>query len=482
MNSTIRPVFFALALASSLAAQQPFASGNLVVVRVGAGATALTSAAQQVFVNEYTPTGTLVQSIALPTVQNGRTAAFTLSGTATSEGQLNLSNDGRYFSLAGYNATPGTANPGSSSVTAAARVVARFDSTGTMDTTTVVTNAFSSGAVRSAVTEDGSGFWVAGSNSGVQHVTFGTFTSTAASTGTPTNLRNLCIFNGQLYASSASGTSHGLSTVGVGVTPAGGAVSLLPGFSSVAGPSPYDFFFTSPNTCYIADDRATASGGGIQKWVQSNGTWSLAYTLSPSGTSVRSISGSIDNGVVTIYATSTTTTGNAIVSVVDNGAGSTFSTIATADANTVLRGIRVMRPRGSAVISGVGSPTTQGLVPTIGTTAVPTIGNPNFAITGGNFPAFSLGAVLIKVGNLTSGLPLPGAPAGCLLYVNLPEDILAGAFSDANGTASYGLPVPYDPYFIGLKVGAQWLVLDPGFTNPLPLSSSPGLQLILGGG
>jgi hypothetical protein len=69
-----------------------------------------------------------------------------------------------------------------------------------------------------------------------------------------------------------------------------------------------------------------------------------------------------------------------------------------------------------------------------------------------------------------------------LLYVNLPEDILAGAFSDANGTASYGLPVPYDPYFIGLKVGAQWLVLDPGFTNPLPLSSSPGLQLILGGG
>ena len=68
MNRTIRPVFLALALTSSLAAQQPFASGNLVVVRVGAGATALTSAAQQVFVNEYTPTGALVQSIALPTL------------------------------------------------------------------------------------------------------------------------------------------------------------------------------------------------------------------------------------------------------------------------------------------------------------------------------------------------------------------------------------------------------------------------------
>ena len=216
--------------------------------------------------------------------------------------------------------------------------------------------------------------------------------------------------------------------------------------------------------------------------MQTNGTWSLAYTLAPTGTSVRSISGSIDNGVVTIFATTSTTSGNAILSVVDTGASSTFSTVVTADTNTVLRGIRVMRPRGSVVLSGTGSPTSQSLVPTIGTTAVPTIGNPSFAITGGNFPAFGLGVVIVKVGELTPGLPLPGAPAGCLLYVNLPEDILAGAFADANGVASYGLPLPYDPFFIGLKVGAQWLVLDSGFSNPLPLSSSPGMQMILGGG
>lgn len=482
MNRTIRTLSIALAITVSLAAQQPFAAGNLVVVRVGNGAAALTSAAQPVFVNEYTPAGLPVQSIALPIAQNGRTAALTLSGTAASEGQLNLSNDGRYFSFAGYNAAPGAANPGASAVTAAARVVARLDATGALDTTTVVTNSFSSGAIRSAVTEDGSSFWLAGSNSGVQHVSFGAFTSTAASSGTPTNLRNLCIFSGQLYTSSASSTNHGISTVGVGVTPAGGAISLLAGFSSTAGPSPYDFFFAGQNTCYIADDRAAASGGGIQKWVRTNGTWSLAYTLAPTGTSVRSISGSIDNGVVTIYATTTATTANAILSVVDTGATSTFSTIVTADTNTVLRGIRVMRPRGSAVISGNGSPTSQSLVPTIGTTSVPTIGNPNFAITGSNFPAFGLGVVIIKVGDLTSGLPLPGAPAGCLLYVNLPEDILAGAFADANGAASYGLPLPYDPFFIGLKVGAQWLVFDAGFSNPLPLSSSPGLQMILGGG
>jgi hypothetical protein len=474
-------ILASIAVALQLAvAQTPFTEGNLVAIRVGSGAGALTNAATPVFLDEYSRTGTLVRSVALPTVTAGRTAACTLSGTATSEGHLNLSTDGSYLSLAGYSAALGTANPGSLTVTNAARVVARVDMGGNVDTTTLLTNTFSSGTVRSAITEDGVNFWVCGSNSGVQLTQFGGFTATAASTGTPTNLRSLVVYNGQLFASSASGTSFGISTVGTGMPTTAEAITLAPGFPNVAGPSPYDFFFVGPDTCYLCDDRSSATGGGIQKWTRAGGVWSLAYTLSPSNTSVRSISGSVDAGVVTLYATSTTTSGNAILSVVDAGPTSTFSTVATAPTNTVLRGIRFLRPRGRVVTSGVGSPSSNSLVPTIAATAVPSIGNAAFALTSTNCPPFTLAAVIIKVGALTNGYGLLGAPPGCLLYVALPEDILAGAFTDVAGNAQYSLPLPNDPFFVGLRVGAQWLAVDYALPYTIPVASSQGLEFVIG--
>ncbi|MBD2767718.1 hypothetical protein IC235_07410 [Hymenobacter sp. BT664] len=42
-------------------------------------------------------------------------------------------------------------------------------------------------------------------------------TTTALSTGTPTNNRALNIFGGNLYVSSASGSSFGVSQVGTGL-------------------------------------------------------------------------------------------------------------------------------------------------------------------------------------------------------------------------------------------------------------------------
>ena len=76
------------------------------------------------------------------------------------------------------------------------------------------------------------------------------------------------------------------------------------------------FFFADANTLYVADDRATAAGG-IQKWALAGGTWTLAYTLSP-GTNVgcRGLSGTVDNGVVTLYATTTAALAQ-VVRVVD---------------------------------------------------------------------------------------------------------------------------------------------------------------------
>jgi len=48
-----------------------FTAGNIIVYRVGDGSGSLVLSGNPVFLDEYTPSGTLVQSIALPTSVNG---------------------------------------------------------------------------------------------------------------------------------------------------------------------------------------------------------------------------------------------------------------------------------------------------------------------------------------------------------------------------------------------------------------------------
>lgn len=155
------------------------------------------------------------------------------------------------------------------------------------------------------------------------------------------------IFNGQLYASSASGTFLGVSTVGTGEpTIAGsGALTLLPGMPTTGTHSSYDFWFKDANTLYVADDGSAASGGGIQKWLLTAGTWSLTYTLLNNGTTttgVRGLTGFVDgSGNVDLIGT-TSATLNALIEVTDTGAGATATTLATAAANTAFRGVEYM--------------------------------------------------------------------------------------------------------------------------------------------
>ncbi len=90
-------------LSTSPAAAPPaLTPGNLVIYRVGTGAAALSNAAQPVFLDEYTPAGTLVQSLALPTAVNGSNRRLAASGTATSEGLLSRSADGQYLIVPGH--------------------------------------------------------------------------------------------------------------------------------------------------------------------------------------------------------------------------------------------------------------------------------------------------------------------------------------------------------------------------------------------
>jgi len=331
---------FALCLT---AAQAQITPGNLVVVRVGDGAAALTSAATRVFLDEFTTGGTFVQTIALRTAASGANQPFANSGSATSEALLNLSADGQYLVQGGYGSVPGTLSIASTTSLAVPRVIARTDMNGVVDTTTAL-DAFSVSNIRSATSTNGTDLWASGANSGVLYATLGATTATAITApALPTNTRMIQIVSGQLYVSSASGTFQGVSTVGSGVPTTGGqTITLLSGFPVASGPSSFDYFFADASTLYVADDRTNGSGG-IQKWTRSGGMWTLAYTLAPAANiGCRGLTGTVSGGVATLYATTSSASLNSLVAATDTGAGATFTTVTTAVANTILRGLRLI--------------------------------------------------------------------------------------------------------------------------------------------
>ena len=89
-----------------------FTPGDLVVYRVGNGSAALGSAATAVYLDEYTPSGTLVQSIPMPTAASGANNPLTATGNSANEGELELSSNGETLLAPGYYTVPGTASPG----------------------------------------------------------------------------------------------------------------------------------------------------------------------------------------------------------------------------------------------------------------------------------------------------------------------------------------------------------------------------------
>jgi predicted extracellular nuclease len=322
-----------------------FTPGNVVVYRVGTGAGALVAnAATAVFLDEYTPAGVLVQSIALPTADSGSNQTLTAAGTATTEGMLSLSTDGRYLMLAGYDAAPGTANITAANSATIGRVIGRVGADGVADTSTLI-SAFSGGNPRSVASTDGSTYWAVGSNTGVVTGTIGSSTTTTIATtqsggGAAANLRAIEIYDSQLYVSAQTGALR-LGTVGTGTpTTNGQVITNLPGFPTASG-SYYQFYFADltasvagVDTVYIADD-----GGSIQKYSLVSGLWSSNGSVLASG--VRGLVGSTVGTTVGLFATSTSTLFKVTDTSGYNGTftGSSISAIATATANTAFRGV-----------------------------------------------------------------------------------------------------------------------------------------------
>ena len=342
------------------------------VVRIGnpAGA-AQGGAAAPVFIEQRNVTdgGLASPPIALPpSAPGGANQAFVETGTALGVG-LNRSTDGHTLSLVGYAADAGTGNPANNA--SAPAVVALVGASGTVDTSTVVPSAsFNTlNALRSAVSADGGAFWVSGSGAtptgGVWYVQYGT-----ARTGaqlSPTNVRTVGIFGGQLYGTgeTASGGAPELFTVGSGVPTSGTqALTALSGLPTSVGAgtvSPWQFVLLDMvpsipglDTLYIANDTAVAGDSGvpmgIQRWsLNTAGTsWSLTATLELlNGTTqvgFRGLTGINVGGTATLIA-STAETANRVAVFTDDAVSSpwagTVSVVVAAPAGGVeyFRGI-----------------------------------------------------------------------------------------------------------------------------------------------
>ena len=316
--------------------------GNLVVVQIGDGNPLPTGVSAPVTLIEYTTAGAIAQTIAVPST--GSSPRLTLDGTSSQEGHLVRSSDGRYLTFTGYDVAAG-APQGTYILPATPRVIGRIGLEGMLDLTTAYTDG-SIGAVRSAVSTNGTDIWTTNSQVGLRYKTFGSSGTSTQVASVPTNSRVVKVFNGQLYMTAGSTGFSCVNTVGIGTpTGTGTTVTPLPGMACSGG-SPFSFSISPDgNTMYVADDGLAGSNGGIQKWIKSGGTWSNPYTLLNTGaatTPVRGLTTDWSGVNPIIFATTfTTPTGsvNTVISVVDTGAASTATTIATSAANTHFRGI-----------------------------------------------------------------------------------------------------------------------------------------------
>ncbi len=313
------------------------------------GSGSLSSVGTPVFLDEYTPSGTLVQSIALPAADSGTNETLVASGTATSEGLITRSADGRYILLTGYDTAPGTASVSGTASTAVNRTIGLVGTDGVVDTSLALTDFATGNNPRSAASTDGTNIWAAGGAGGVRYTAndFNADPNTSTQLNSDVvNIRQLGIFGGQLFASTSSGSSVRIGAVGTGLpTTAGQTLTPLLGIPTSG--SPYGFFLTdlSPtygyngtalDTLYVAED--TASGGQILKYTYNGTAWAESGTATAA--SVRGLTASVDGSNVSLYGS---TAGTLYALTDSTGYGGRLSgsaaSIATAPANTAFRGI-----------------------------------------------------------------------------------------------------------------------------------------------
>lgn len=334
-----------------------FTQGRLVVLRVGAGTSALSNSSTAVFLQEFNPNSAGGASTYTVTVPTATADSLTMSGSATSEGNINLSEDGSLIYLAGYSRTTGVASIAGTTSASAPRAVATVNASGAFSKV-ATTTSFSGNNIRSAV-GSGAGHYAAGATTGQVRVSSGAGTVVSS---TVTNSRVLLIYNGDIYFSTGSGTRGIYRVTGKPTNTGNTATNVI---NTGGSSSPYGFSFSPDGkVCYIADEDNTGGStvSGIRKWTFDGTNWNLAsYRVNATratGIAVDYTQYNSTTGIgAKIYFTAANvTSANTIRWVWDNGSAGSDTTLVTAAANTVYRGLCFAPSCANAKISAVSQP------------------------------------------------------------------------------------------------------------------------------
>jgi hypothetical protein len=325
-------------LTSLLAAHgQYFTPGNLAVVRIGGvnqydktsgdGAT--------VWIDQYTTTGTLVNSFAVPSSGSN---ALILSGEPY-EGYLSLTPDQTKLVFAGYNTdVPYSSELIFSEATNVPRAIATLDGYGNYDLAITDTNLFNGYTITSAVS-DGSNYWAGGTGPNYVGSVFYLGTSDAPTNNVVvqgafgTGFRSLNLCNNALYVSGYPSNSATAGSYMVGFLN-GLPTSLTEGFGAsfvtgtAAASTPSDFVLSPDGqTAYVADYSF-----GIVKFtngiVNNTPTWVSNYTIvltnagftQSTGNNAISVAADFSKSPVVLYATTGELYTNRLVMLQDTNA------------------------------------------------------------------------------------------------------------------------------------------------------------------
>ena len=482
------PCLLLLLATATFAGAADFTAGNVVVYRVGDGIAPLANTGAAVYLDEYSPSGALVQSIPLPTTLSGANRRLIASGTATSEGLLSRSADGRFLILAGYDAAIPTTGLSGTTGSTINRTVGRIDQHGVVDTSTGFADFASGNNPRSAASVDGSDLYLAGGAGGVRFAAAGASTSTQLSS-TVTNLRQVQVVDGQLYVSTSSGTTVRIGAVGTGLpTAAGQTIATLPGVPLIG--SPYGFALVDlspaipgPDVLYVADDAP----GTVQKYSLTGGLW----TPSGSATSAaaRGLATTVAGGTVTVFVTtggSGSSGGGTLSTLVDaSGHGGmlagTVTPIASAAPNTAFRGVALAPSASAPVVAPAVQITPLALAAAEGGPP------PTYAISLTTIPESTVTIVLSPDGQLDLGAG-PGVSVTRAFTSTIAQTIAVTPFDDStveglhNGLVAHAVasgPASYATLSLP-TVAVTISDNDVGTNTPPMISSIPALANALG--
>jgi hypothetical protein len=349
-----------------------FTPGDVVVYQTGTGSTALSNATTNpVVLDEYSPTGTLVQAITLPSTSAG-------SGTNVNQpltdfpngvfgaGLLTLSSDGSTLVVPGYD--------GSST---SLHTVGLVGVNGVPNTS----NTFTDFGARpdGVASPDGSTLYLATTSNDLVIATAGGNqgeTGTVASS-TLTDIRGVEIVNGVVYVSDQNTAPISADRL---ASLSGNTLTNLPGTAIPNLSSPYGFFFASDtsidDTLYVADNGT----GSVDKFSLVGGVWDAEGSFPALG--VVGLTGVQTSPTsVTIYGTEDpfgTSTASALYVGTDTlspsgptmASGTALSSLITmassSTSNVQFRGVALV-PQSPSLPSITTQPTPQSAV--VGTTA-----------------------------------------------------------------------------------------------------------------